>query len=384
MNKILIFSKEVYADYNNYDSQGDLCKFIQNTLEEGNEVIFTSHDWTSVVKMKKHFETKGFKENNGFKVLKRDDVKSLVKNSSESYIVIGNRDKDFELAVNNKLLYIVPRWCTKIYDKSLEYGVIVNNLEQLEQIIKTVNNQNNWYYHEVLKDGTEVYSLLSGMYKIWNIPPEEKELVIGFEKFLKKGETDYYQILYYHFLAAISNLDKFKSIDMWAIAPSSGLNLNKNMLNFKDKARCMMKKKQTKKDDNLFLRHNSIEKSHYLSESERKRLGATRHFDSIYLNPDYKVKGKNICIFDDYLTHGNTFEAMRNILRAAGAKNIIFVSLGRFRKPYIYQEYTMKGDFTKPNGFTYKKKSSDYYIPYTSNEKARNEIVNLHEIFNLE
>ncbi|AQW26253.1 phosphoribosyltransferase [Clostridium perfringens] len=384
MKKTLIFSKEVYGDYNEYDSQGELCEFIHNTLDEGNEVVFTSHDWSSVLKMRKYFETKDLKEDNGFRVLKRDDLKVLIKNSSESYIVIGNKDRDFELAVNNKLLYIVPEWCNEKCDKSLKYGVVINNLEQLKQIIKTVNNQNNWYYHEVLEDGTEIYSLLSGMYKKWDVTPKEKELVVGFENFLKKGNTDYYQILYYHFLAAISNLEKFKSINIWGIAPSSGLKLNENMLNFKDKARYMMKKQQTKEGDNLFLRHTPIEKSHYLDEWERKELGATRHFNSIYLNPNYKVKGKNICIFDDYLTHGNTFEAMRNILRAAGAKNIIFVSLGRFKKPYIYQEYIMKGDFTKPNGFTYEKKSPNYNIPYRSNERARDEIVNLHDIFNLQ
>lgn len=383
MGKTLIISKEVYKDYFNYDEDGSFKQFMNTILDDSNEIIFTSRNIEDVERMKTYFSGLGYTDAVGFKVLKRDVVKSLIKdNQGENFIVIGNRDKDFELAVNNKLLYIVPNWCSEICSKSLKYGVNIETIEQLEQIIKTVNNQNNWYYHCILEDDTEIYSLLSGMYMKWDVTPEEKELVKGFEDFLKRGKTDYYQILYYHFLAGISNLPKFKDIDIWAIAPSSGSSLNKEMLDFKDKARCMMKKRYTKQGESLFVRHAPITKSHNLASNLREQYGATRHFDSIHLNPSYKVAGKNICIFDDYLTHGNTFEAMRNILRKAGAKKIIFVSLGRFKKNYIYQDYKITGDVTSPNGFEYSEEKR-LYIPYICNESARREIENLHKIFNL-
>ncbi|WP_054198844.1 phosphoribosyltransferase [Clostridium baratii] len=384
MEKILVISKEVYIDYDNYDINGEFKNFINTMLAQGNAVVFTSGRADDVENMKIYFNDLGYSEEKNFYIKSRDEIKAIIKNNIKEYfIIIGNRDRDFETAVNNKLLYVVPNWCNEIYDKSKKYGVNIDSIEELKEIIKTVNNQNTWYYNEKLEDGTEIYSLISGMYKKWDVPPKEKELVIGFENYLKRGKRDYYEILYYHFLAGISNLPKFKEIDIWAITPSSGRSLNKDMMDFKDKARYMMKKRYTKEGDNLFLRHTPIKKSHTLPEYIRLREGAKMHFDSIYLNPAYNVKGKNICIFDDYLTHGNTFEAMRNILKKAGAKKIIFVSLGRFKKDYFVQNYDITGDVTIPNGFKYVLKRK-YKIPYRCNDKARKEVENLHDIFNLE
>jgi len=383
LEKILIISKEVYRDYYDYDSNGRFKVFMDNMLEKNNSILFISRDSQEVNNIEKYFSNLGYNKKKGVYVCTRDEVKNLVKNNKGNYfIVIGNRDKDFELAVNNKLLYIVPNWCNDIYYKSKKYGININKIEELEQIIKTANNQNNWYYKDQLEDGTKIYSLMSGMYKTWGVTPKEKELVIGFEKFLKEGERDYYEILYYHFLAAISNLEEFKEIDIWGIAPSSGLKLNKDMLEFKDKARCMMKKQFTREGENLFLRHTQIIKSHSLNSVTREKDGASRHLESIYLNPNYRVRGKNICIFDDYLTHGNTFEAMRNILRKAGVNKIIFVSLGRFKRNYIYQNFKIEGDVTIPNGFTYQEVKREYR-GYDCNDKARGEVKNLYDIFNL-
>lgn len=383
MEKILIISKEVYKDYYDYNSNGGFEIFMDNMLAKNNKILFISRDSQEVNNIEKYFANLGYNNQQGVYVCTRDKVKDLVKSNKGNYfVVIGNRDKDFELAVNNKLLYIVPNWCNDIYYKSKKYGINISKIEELEQIIKTTNNQNNWYYKDLLEDGTKIYSLMSGMYKKWDVTPKEKELVIGFEKFLKEGKTDYYEILYYHFLAAISNLEEFKEIDIWGIAPSSGRNLNKDMLEFKDKARYMMKKQFTREGENLFLRHTQIIKSHSLNSITREKEGASRHLESIYLNPNYRVRGKNICIFDDYLTHGNTFEAMRNILRKAGANKIIFVSLGRFKNNYIYQNFNIEGDVTIPNGFTYQEVKREYR-GYDCNDKARGEVKNLYDIFNL-
>ncbi len=70
-------------------------------------------------------------------------------------------------------------------------------------------------------------------------------------------------------------------------------------------------------------------------------------------------------------------------MRKAGANKIIFVSLGRFRRNYIYQDFKINGDVTIPNGFTYELKSREYR-EYHCNENARKEVKNLHDIFNLE
>lgn len=377
MKKIFVVSKEVFIDYTNSREIND---FFRELLSNKHKLVILSRDREFIDSGKEKYKHKNlyyFTRGNFLNMLKEN------KDKASKCVVIGNKDKDFEMAVNYKILYLVPTWCKEVCSKSLKYGIPINNLEQLKHLIRTIENQNSWYYEEELPDGTKVYSLISAMTMLRDVTSEEKELVSGFEDFLKRGKVDYYEILYYHFLASISNKQEFRDINYWGIAPSSGVNLNADMLNFKDRARYMMKSKSSKANDNLIYRHTAVDKSHTKSSDVREKIGAELHFDSIHLSPNYNLKGKNICIFDDYLTHGNTFEAIRNLLRKAGANKIIFVSLGRFRKPhYIYQHYEITGNVYTPGGFNYKLSNREY-IPYRCNNNARGEVRNLHEIFNL-
>lgn len=376
MEKIFVVSKEVFNDYHD---KKEINNFFNNLINNGNLLVIISRDEKYINEKReknKHKNLRYATRNRFLNLLKE------FKDSTSKFIVIGNRDQDFQMAVNYKILYLVPVWCKYVYEKSSQYGICVKNLEQLDQIVKTIKNQENWYYEEELPDGTKIYSLISGMTRSWDVTMEERELVSGFEDFLKRGNIDYYEILYYHFLAGISNKQEFRDINYWGIAPSSGVNLNANMLKFKDRARCMMKSQMSRKNDNLIYRHTAVDKSHTKDNKLREKIGAELHFASIHLSPNYDVRGKNICIFDDYLTHGNTFEAIRNLLRKAGANKIIFVSLGRFGRPYIYQDYEITGDVYTPSGFNYKLINREY-IPYRCNNNARDEVRNLHEIFNL-
>lgn len=71
-------------------------------------------------------------------------------------------------------------------------------------------------------------------------------------------------------------------------------------------------------------------------------MGANDEFSTLCINPDFKKKIDtlrknnkfNVLIFDDYMTHGNTFNAVRVLLETLGVNKIIFVSLGSFNKPF--------------------------------------------------
>ena len=68
------------------------------------------------------------------------------------------------------------------------------------------------------------------------------------------------------------------------------------------------------------------------------------------MNEHYKgkLKGRVVCVFDDYLTNGNTFESLRNLLVACQVRKIIFVSIGKFRSSdencYVQKSFTISGD----------------------------------------
>lgn len=392
MNKIILVSTDTYLDLDIGDKE-TFKSIVIDSCCKGNGVCFVSRDRERLRTIEKDYE-----DEKRIYFKSRDEIKSILYRNDDKknlFVVIGSKNKDFELAVNNKLLFLVPLWNEIREDKALKYGVHMNNLEMLDEVIKSLNNQNEWFYELEIDKNTRVYSLMCAHSRNWDIPSEEKRLVDGFESFLKRGNGTYYKVLLCHFLAFMSNNPEFRDINCWAIMPSSSLTLNKDMYNFKERVRYFMKGRVPKKlsDDeeknNLFLRHKPVRKSHQTDAYIRMSQGATVHLDSIYINEAYRkgkngssLEGKNICVFDDYLTHGNSFEALRNILKKAGANKIIFVSLGRFRRDYILQEYDIKGDVFAPGGFEYEFKTRRIKKG-KYNEAARGEVRELANIFDI-
>ena len=120
------------------------------------------------------------------------------------------------------------------------------------------------------------------------------------------------------------------------------------MEDLKEHVRCMM---YGRKRDPIFFRHTATSKSRCDSRDDRQRNDyCQKHFQSIRVNDKYKgkLKGRVVCVFDDYLTHGNTFEALRNLLIKCEVKKIIFVSIGKFERrnesEYVQKSFSIEGD----------------------------------------
>ncbi|WP_346931321.1 phosphoribosyltransferase [Clostridium sp.] len=390
MNKIILVSTDTYLDLNEGDKKF-FKKILIDSCSNGNSICFVSRDSEKLGLLRKDYEEV---ERIYFK--SRYEIKQILDNNDKKkhlFVVLGSKNKDFELAVNNKLLFLVPLWNKIKEERAIKYGVHIDDLDMLNEVIESLNNQNKWFYELELDERTKVYSLICAHSKNWCIPSEEKKLVEGFEDFLKRGNGTYYKVLLCHFLAFMSNNPEFRDIDHWAIMPSSGIYLNKDMYNFKEIVRFFMKGNvprellRNEEINNVFLRNTPVKKSHQTNSDIRMDQGATVHLKSIHVNDAYrkgkngsKLEGKNICVFDDYLTHGNSFEALRNILKKAGASKIIFVSLGKFRRDYIFQEYDIKGDVFTPGGFNYELKNREMKKGKYS-EDARGEVRELANIF---
>lgn len=117
-------------------------------------------------------------------------------------------------------------------------------------------------------------------------------------------------------------------------------------------------------------------------------MGAIEEFKTLCINPDFKNKINtlkksakfNVCIFDDYVTHGNSFNAVRNLLKNLGANQIIFVSLGNFGKPFQKRDYIINGD-VYDIGYTYQL-SNSCIKSFIFNDTAKDEVSELYDIFN--
>lgn len=102
------------------------------------------------------------------------------------------------------------------------------------------------------------------------------------------------------------------------------------MEDLKEHVRYMM---NGRKPDPIFIRHTATSKSSREKGDRQRNDYCQKHFQSILVNDKYKrkLKGRVVCVFDDYLTYGNTFEALRNLLVKCEVKKIIFVSIGNLR-----------------------------------------------------
>ncbi|MGL5718082.1 MAG: phosphoribosyltransferase [Paraclostridium sp.] len=383
MKKILLMS----LDFLDEPFFTQSLNFITDMVNLGNPVILYSRDEDRL---------KAFNFDNQKHVIlaTRAKVKEFVaKKKNEYFVVIGRKDKDFELAVNNKLLFIVPNWLGYVEDKANTYGINVSTYNQMKLFIETINNQNTWYSKFKLDEDTYYFSLSDAKSKVNAKSKEEREIIDIFNRILKKGIVSYYEIYKYHFLSCISNNNElFSDINHWSIFPSSTGRLDNNeMFKFKEQVRYIMKgqplrKAEYKQYPNLLLRHTPTTKSHFDTYQNRIEIGAARHFGTVCLNPAYKgkLRGSNVCIFDDYLTHGNSFECARNLLKKEGVNKIIFVTLGTFRYNYQVQNYQFTGDvYSKNYNFNLLNRSVVYSSNFIINNDAKQEVENLHSIFNV-
>ncbi|WP_317311332.1 phosphoribosyltransferase [Clostridium thermobutyricum] len=373
MNKILVFSLDVYRDVHD---KKDFMELINSFKNNGNRIIFTSQFNNRAEEIKKLGLDK-------FEYKIRDDIRKEVKERSDFsryYIVIGNTDQDLYLAAQNKFFFILPMWCKKKEEKADKYGFKITKISGLKLLIDIVENQKSWFYRLEVDDKTTVLALTNANTKNRNQSKEEIEIVEQFRKVLKEGNKLYYNVLLCHFLASISNNKEFLEIQDWSIFPSSGEELNQDMVAFKERARCLM---GGRKKENIFIRHTKTWQSKQARFLNKNRLPCDRHFDTIIINDRYKGKLKNrvVCVFDDYTTNGTSFEVARNILLKEGAKKIFLIALGKYHKntenQYNIQNYTLKGPLNK-KGYTYKSLNSKWETG-KFDYKAVEEIENIYD-----
>lgn len=373
--------------------------FEELSKESDNKIFFYSRKRDLLEEYADEFHKAGY---TNFQFKDRRTVENFVKsyrNKNNYFVFVGGKDVDFILAVNTRSLYIVPTWLP-LEEKAQKYGVHVNTVKQLRKFIQTLNNQNVWYSRLKIDDISTAYSLVDARYGKYANTVEEKQMVLNFQRLLKDNQSlNYRRILLYHFLAGMTSNMDFDNIELFGMIPSSNCDVNTYVFDFMTHVRLLKGKQLPKryKPDipialtNLLIRHTPKAQNHNggRAREERKCLGAKDEFRTLIVNPDYKKKieklkseGRfNVCIFDDYMTHGNSFNAVKNLLESLGANKIIFVSIGIFRNDFQKYDYKITGDVFKP-GYQYELESHELIGNYQINDKAKKEVSDLFNIFN--
>lgn len=362
-----------------------LDDFLYN---QGNQVFFISREQGALQSARETFEEK----HPLYQYILRDQVKQILQeNNSSKYIIVSNKDVDFQMAVRFKVLLIVPLWIP--YETRAEYyGISVDFPNQLFQFIQVLNNQNMWYSECQVDDHTIAVSLMDARYRSYAWSVTERDMMQNFENLLKEGQSrSYYKILLYHFLSGITNTDLFDDIELFGMIPSSDCSLNSDMFEFMQQVRYIKGKRlphNTMHNDNLLIREQPKGKAHRTSNRVRAQIGPIDEFSTLCINGEFAEKisklrraGKlNVCVFDDYMTYGNSFNAVRNLLNHLGANKIILVSLGSFGRPFERWDYNIRGSVYS-TGYEYELISQEQ-VQHEYNLAAKNEVAELYNIFN--
>lgn len=378
MSKIIVFTRLTIfdEDFVMYDK---INEFLSELNNEGHTIVMLSHSPRSLERMKSIFE-----EEFNFEIqcLFRNAFKTAVnKDNAKNIIFIGSSDEDLHLAAQKKVLIINPGWSVKKDDLPARYGITLESPLQLLEAIKIIANQNKWYFELDIDENTKLLALTSA--NTHNKDTTEVEILEGFQRLLKSGDRKYFNTLYFHLISGVMKNDLLREVGLWGTFPSSTGKINEEVEELKERCRYLT---GLKMNEPLFIRHTLVSKSHHTHHSVRLSEGCTKHFNSIHLNPYYskRIKGKVVCVIDDYTTNGISFETARNLLFSAGAKKVILLALGRFKKGregiYQYESYEITGDVTT-NNYEYELLSREY-IYGNYDDSARDEVKRIYEILN--
>lgn len=371
---------------------------VELSREDENIVCFISRDNTRLNSAKKLLDKLGY---TNFVYKNRNDIRAFVqkyKPIQNCFVFISGKEVDFHVAVICKALFIVPTWIP-MEDKAEYYGVHVDTPEQLAMFIRTLNNHNCVFETLHIESNVDLLALVDARYKAYYKTEEEKQMLIQFENLLKNGGSrNYYHILMYHFLAGVTRTDLLDDVEIYGMIPSSDGSVNPDMFDFMTRTRLIkgrrlpsnMMYQMEDRDQNLLIRHTTKQRAHMKYDfSQRATMGCDDEFATLCINPKFKNKIKklrgegrfNVCIFDDYTTFGNSFNAVRNLLRHLGANKIVFISLGSFAREFKKNNYEITGDVFSKN-YTGKIISCESLSNAIYNTDAKAEVDALYDIFN--
>lgn len=219
-------------------------------------------------------------------------------------IYLGDSDiTDAHIAAKNRILYFRAAWA----NPRGKYGIPLKNPRQMTRNLENfLCKEHLWWWSLEKKDrqGKSVrkYALLNMEEKLGGIA------LTDLEKGILRRELFFLAQL----TASIYLSGIYQEIDFWAACPGHGEN---DFLNPNTEA---------------YLNHMALE---FRQKREDVFIKTARPDNAygFFLNPacQRKISEKKILLIDDYITGGKASEWARQMLYAAGAREVIFVSLGK-------------------------------------------------------
>ncbi|MHA6250034.1 phosphoribosyltransferase [Pontibacter sp. CAU 1760] len=355
--KLLITSPDALLDTDNVLYEGiDEALRAYKDLEPGNDVIVLSSHEEKLTYVPKEFNPIQIHSS----VKGKTDLINILKENSpfkeiNDIVILGANEKDFQLAVNNKILLLAAEFAKKpdtANSKIFEYGFLVPTVPQLTQIfLRLFSVKQPWFYSLEVSSTTKLFALTNANTLGYNRSNDIIQANSKFKRCLKDGEDTHRDAFtMYSLFSTYENVREFEQVKFWTIYPSSSNSEDPDLEHFKEIIR---KSYKGYRYSNLFTRHKAAVKRSSLLRDIRIQDTCQSELESMHIRPEFKkndkLEGQTVCVFDDFSSYGTSCEAARIMLEKAGVAKVIFVSMGKFGMEYYKQNYTIDGDVFTPN-----------------------------------
>lgn len=275
-----------------------------------------------------------------------DMIRNDAKMEIGDFLILGAQDHDLYWAANSKILLLSAIYAGEYFlERKIfknDYGIPIKDSDSLIQFFAVFQSITTPWYYNLNIDRTSIYALTNAntMYA----SKDAVELNFKFKECLKDGNKTYrIPFLMYFLLSTYHIFKDLNKVDYWGIFPSSNGDLNEDLQFFCTKARQTFGGKVA---EPLLIRHTASTTRHSLKPNKRIEDGCDEQFETIIINPYFakKLKGKTVCIIDDFTTYGTSAETARALFQHAGVAKLIFIALGKYGSSYYRYEYILSGD----------------------------------------
>lgn len=258
------------------------------------------------------------------------------------FVVVGAVDEDMMMAVHGRVLLVRANWATPLGEKMQQYGVPFDQPAALPRVVDLLGDQQPWYFTYASPD-FEAYALTNaGTYR--ETDPDIVALAADLREHLKFGDRIAPGVLL-HLLSSVYATDSIFGAEIWGYYPGSeSQNDDTELMALLTRlVREPLNRRSAKRGQPLLVRHLPAQKRHLVGGD---RADPTGQLVTLHLNPAYrgKIKGKVVAIVDDFLTYGCSFGVAAALLRAAGAKKVIAIAMGKFGHRAALYDIEVTGD----------------------------------------
>lgn len=264
--------------------------------------------------------------------------------------VIGIVEEDAIFSFNCKIPLFNPEALSSrvtVSEKVKKYGLPIIDFQNVIDCFKAVEIHKDNYFQMSFGDSFRVISLNNA--NTYYRPEEEARVKQVFETNLKGTKSERDQrillLLLFHLINEVTTNPYYNKIDYWGTFPSSNPQNIATSVSFLKEAVRVVIGGGPRRGPEILIRNQQMQSKHS-SGAIRLETKSNSDFETLIVNPALKnsLKGKVICIIDDYITNGYSAEAAKHLLFAAGAKEVIFLSFGKFGKKYFSTNYVIDGD----------------------------------------